>query len=76
MKYKSNAMQCNDDDPFCAVCRFLNGDRSAFILMQVIDLLDTRLAGSKTLNDALIQALIKIKKMSTLQRESLNPSKN
>lgn len=42
--YISSVLRCNISDDECAICRFLNGDRSDPVLLHVIALLDKRLA--------------------------------
>ena len=59
--YKSTVLNCNSDDDECAVCRFLNGDRTGGVLMSVIKTLDNSLADSERVAWELCRVLAKRK---------------
>ena len=48
MKYKSSVLNCYDNPDHCLVCRFLDGDRRAEVLMAVVKQLDSKLERSET----------------------------
>lgn len=58
MSYRSSVLTCHDDDGECAVCRFLSGDRSALVMIAVIDVLDVQLAEAELSERRMLRAFI------------------
>ena len=54
--YKSSVMRYHDpDDDDCATCRFLKGDKSSEVLLDVISNLDHMLFDEETLTETLVK---------------------
>jgi len=52
-EYASSVLTCNVDEDGCAVCEFLNGDKSVDTLMDVISALDAKLTDSEAFGRAM-----------------------
>ncbi len=56
MEYKSSVLRCHDPtDADCATCRFLSGDKSQNVLLDVISNLDHMLFNEETLTETLVK---------------------
>lgn len=56
MEYKSSVLRCHDPaDADCATCRFLSGDKSQDVLLDVISNLDHMLFDEETLTETLVK---------------------
>lgn len=58
MKYVSSVLTCNVGDCDCLVCAFLNGDTSEVAMLEVIRILDAKLAEEETVVRQLTRSLV------------------
>lgn len=55
-EYQSSVLTCNVAEDECAVCRFLNGDQSKEVMLEVIRVLDAKLAETQENFEAFVHS--------------------